>query len=68
MLLQRYLVDPYVKIESEHLAFTQNNQLKLQAENDIHLLHALWKNKHIGGIDQVGHITISLPERPRYLH
>ncbi|GFW89697.1 ATP-dependent DNA helicase [Trichonephila clavipes] len=40
-LFHQFLVDMYVKVESEHLRFIALNQTKLRAENYIHLQDAI---------------------------
>lgn len=40
-LFHQYIVDMYAKIETEHLQYIRHNQVKLRADNYIHLRDAL---------------------------
>lgn len=67
-LLQQYVVDMYVKVETERLNFIRFNQAKLRSEEYIHLRDAV--NSDVRAAD-IGRMTI-LPATyigsPRHLH
>ena len=46
-LFHQFLVDIYIKIESEHLLYISLNQTKLRAEIYIHLLDAITADSNI---------------------
>jgi hypothetical protein len=67
-LLSQFIVDMYVKIESERLAFICTHQRQLRAESYIHLQDAIRED---GGVANAGQLVI-LPSTftggPRYMH
>lgn len=67
-LCHRYVVDMYVKIETERLTFIRLNQTKLRSEEYIHLRDAINSD---GNAENVGRMTI-LPATyigsPRHMH
>ena len=52
-LFHQYIVDMYVKIESERLRYLKFNQTKLRSEEYIHLRDAI-----IGNVDTTNYINI----------
>lgn len=69
-LFHQFLVDMYVKIESERLRYISLNQSKLRAENYIHLQDAVRNDGQVNAND-VGQMVIlpsSVVNSPRYLH
>ncbi|XP_054266833.1 uncharacterized protein LOC128989005 [Macrosteles quadrilineatus] len=69
-LLHQFLVDMYVKIESERLRFISLNQKKLRAENYIHLQDAVRNDNNVNPND-LGQMVIlpsTFVNSPRYLH
>lgn len=67
-LCHKYVVDMYVKIETERLTFIRLNQAKLRSEEYIHLRDAIHSE---GNAENVGRMTI-LPATyigsPRHMH
>ncbi|XP_076254318.1 uncharacterized protein LOC143192709 [Rhynchophorus ferrugineus] len=67
-LYHKYVVDMYVKIETERLTFIRLNQTKLRSEEYIHLRDAINTD---GNAQNVGRMTI-LPATyigsPRHMH
>ncbi|GFU93611.1 ATP-dependent DNA helicase [Trichonephila clavipes] len=49
LLFHQFLVDMYVKVESESLRFIALNQTKLRAENNIHLQDAIRNDAELDG-------------------
>ncbi|GBO33219.1 hypothetical protein AVEN_153321-1, partial [Araneus ventricosus] len=69
-LFHQYLVDMYVKVESERLRYISLNQSKLRAENYIHLQDAIANDARVNPND-LGRMVIlpsSFVNSPRYLH
>lgn len=69
-LFHQFLVDVYVKVESERLRYISFNQSKLRADSYIHLRDAI-KNDANTNPNDLGKITIlpsSFIDSPRYLH
>ncbi|GBO99143.1 hypothetical protein EVAR_461_1 [Eumeta japonica] len=70
LLLLQFLVDMYVKVESERLRFIALNQTKLRAENYIHLQDAIRNDADLNpnNLGQMVILPSSFVNSPRYLH
>ncbi|XP_061380705.1 uncharacterized protein LOC133319582 [Danaus plexippus] len=70
LLLLQFLVDMYVKVESERLRFIALNQTKLRAENYIHLQDAVRNDADLdpNNLGQLVILPSSFVNSPRYLH
>lgn len=69
-LFHQFLVDMYVKVESERLRYISLNQKKLRVENYIHLQDAVASDANVNPRD-LGRMVIlpsSFVNSPRYLH
>lgn len=69
-LLHQFLMDMYVKVESERLRYISLNQRKLRAENYIHLQDAIRTdtNVNLNNLGQAIILPSSFINSPRYLH
>ncbi|XP_056408999.1 uncharacterized protein LOC130320089 [Hyla sarda] len=68
-LFSQFLVDMYVKIESERLAYIRNNQAQLRADSYIHLQDSIGRQDVDG--EQLGQKVVlpsSFTGGPRYMH
>jgi len=70
LLFHQFLVDMYVKMESERLRFISLNQKKLRAENYIHLQDAVRNDANLdpNNFGQLVILPSSFVNSPRYLH
>ncbi|CAK1590210.1 unnamed protein product [Parnassius mnemosyne] len=69
-LFHQFLVDMYVKVESERLRYISLNQKKLRVENYVHLQHVVSSDANVNPRD-LGKMVIlpsSFVNSPRYLH
>ncbi|XP_071642973.1 uncharacterized protein [Temnothorax longispinosus] len=65
----QFLVDMYVKIETERLNYIRNNQAQLRADSYIHLRDAVGRQD--ADVAQLGQMVVlpsSFTGRPRYMH
>lgn len=69
-LLQQFMVDMYVKIESERLRYIALNQSKLRAENYVHLQDAVRNDENVNpnNLGQMVILPSTFVNSPRYLH
>ncbi|XP_054259695.1 uncharacterized protein LOC128984403 [Macrosteles quadrilineatus] len=69
-LLNQFVVDMFVKIESERLHFIKKNQGKLRAENYIHLQDAIAVDgtTNPNNLGQVVILPSTFTGSPRYMH
>ncbi|XP_024893230.1 uncharacterized protein LOC112468336 [Temnothorax curvispinosus] len=68
-LFSQFLVDMYVKIETERLNYIRNNQAQLRADSYIHLRDAVGRQD--ADVAQLGQMVVlpsSFTGRPRYMH
>ncbi|GFX34311.1 helitron_like_N domain-containing protein [Trichonephila clavipes] len=70
LLLHQFLVDMYVKVESERLRFIALNQTKLRAENHIRLQDAIRNDADLdpNNLGQMIILPSSFVNSARYLH
>ncbi|GFX95213.1 helitron_like_N domain-containing protein [Trichonephila clavipes] len=70
LLFHQFLVDMYVKVESERLRFIALNQTKLRAENYIHLQDAIRNDADLdaNNLGQMVILPSSFVNRAGYLH
>lgn len=67
-LFNQYIVDMYVKVESERLLFIRLNQTKLRVENYIHLQDAINRDGNAANVGQMVILPSSFTGGPRYMH
>lgn len=67
-LLQQYIVDMYVKIETERLTFIRFNQTKLRSEEYIHLRDAISSDGNAADIGRVTILPATYIGSPRHMH
>ncbi|GFU51586.1 helitron_like_N domain-containing protein [Trichonephila clavipes] len=70
LLLHQFLMDMYVKVESERLRFIALNQTKLRAENYIHLQDAIRNDSDLdpNNLGQMVIFPLLIVNSARYLH
>lgn len=66
-LCQQFMVDMYVKIESERLRYLRHNQQKLRAEEYIHLRDAIANNADTAEIGNSVILPSSYVGSPRHM-
>ncbi|GIY77822.1 hypothetical protein CDAR_370201 [Caerostris darwini] len=66
-LCQQFMVDMYVKIESERLRYLRHNQQKLRAEEYIHLRDAITNNADTAEIGNSAILPSSYIGSPRHM-
>lgn len=67
-LLQQFLVDMYIKIESERLLFLRLNQKKLRAEEFVHLRDAISRDGNAEDIEKMIILPSTFTGSPRHMH
>lgn len=67
-LFSQFIVDMYAKIESERLLYIRLNQIKLRAENYIHLKDAIASDGNVADIGQLVILPSTHIGSPRHMH
>jgi len=67
-LFHQFIVDMYVKIESERLLYIRLNQKKLRVEDYIHLRDAIANDGNAANIGQMCILPASYTGSPRHMH
>ncbi|UYV77959.1 hypothetical protein LAZ67_15003037 [Cordylochernes scorpioides] len=67
-LFQQYIVDMYVKIETERLLFIRLNQTKLRSENYIHLRDAIATDENPNDLRKMIILPATFAGSPRHMH
>lgn len=67
-LFHQYVVDMYVKIETERLTFIRLNQQKLRSEEYIHLRDALNADRDVNNVGRMTILPATYVGSPRHMH
>ena len=67
-MLNQYIADMYIKIETERLNYIRFNQSKLRVEEYIHLQDAVSKDGEQAEVGQLVILPSSFTGGPRYMH
>ncbi|UYV73327.1 hypothetical protein LAZ67_10002739 [Cordylochernes scorpioides] len=68
LFISQYIVDMYVKFETERLLFIRLNQTKLRSEKYIHLLHAIATDGNPNDLGKMSILPATFAKSPQHMH